>query len=375
MSTFIDMLEQPFISDILAQTMCWIIGEYAYLAVEYDQNKVLEQVSDLLDNKYFQDDSVVKGWVLTALGKLVAHTGLWPAIVASRVSAMLKSSSADLHQRAAELLALVKQIDLMRRVLPCDASCEDIDVEAGLACLNPLVSAARARGAKPYYSAAERQSVKKRILAEEKERMRSAAFKFSPYERTAENPPRTAAPAPSPLFAGLSNAPATAAAASPGRDVEESHASFASGSVLNVATKRWGKGGDLARLPTPDMGGGPHAGGYNTESSNAEESVHTLLNSYSDIPAASPSYVIGAAPTLTFELSAAQSKKQQLANSLFGGGAPAANKPSARISKARIVAGGAGAGMLEQCSNLFCNSQSNVHLFLMSVHLSSCARA
>ena len=44
------------------------------------------------------DDLETKGWVLTALTKLVAQTGLWPAAVATRVTRFLSSISVDLQE-------------------------------------------------------------------------------------------------------------------------------------------------------------------------------------------------------------------------------------------------------------------------------------
>ena len=52
----------------------------------------------------------------------------------------------NLQQRAQEILGLVQQKALLPRVLPKDASCEDIDVKSGLQCLKPYVEAALQQG-------------------------------------------------------------------------------------------------------------------------------------------------------------------------------------------------------------------------------------
>lgn len=36
-SSYIDLLEVTSLPDVLVQTMAWVVGEYAYLAVDYDQ--------------------------------------------------------------------------------------------------------------------------------------------------------------------------------------------------------------------------------------------------------------------------------------------------------------------------------------------------
>ncbi len=77
----------------------------------------------------------------------------------------------------------------MRRVLPLDASCEDIDVsvhpslidiqiDINLPFLNGLVQEARGRGAKPYRPLAERESAKRAARGTLRQRCASHAVKL-----------------------------------------------------------------------------------------------------------------------------------------------------------------------------------------------------
>lgn len=129
--SYIDLLEEQNMPDILVQTMSWVVGEYAYLAKDYDMSVVLELMGELLDRN-FEDDLVTKGWIISGITKLVAQTGLLPAVVRSKMEKWQASLSADLQQRCTEVLGLVRNGGLMRTVLPCDASCEDLEVSEGV---------------------------------------------------------------------------------------------------------------------------------------------------------------------------------------------------------------------------------------------------
>lgn len=125
--SYIELLEEPALPDILVQTMSWVVGEYAYLATDYDISVILDLMGELLDRTY-EDDLATKGWIITSITKLVAQTGLLPATVRSKMEVWQSSVSPDLQQRCSEALALVRNGTLMRRVFPCDASCEDLEV-------------------------------------------------------------------------------------------------------------------------------------------------------------------------------------------------------------------------------------------------------
>jgi AP-4 complex subunit epsilon-1 len=96
---FMQLLEtNPVIPERLVHALCWVIGEYAYLGKDdYDQAAVMEMIVGLLGRKYTTDFET-KGWVLSALSKLVAHNGIYPEAVRVEVLKFKSSSSVNLQR-------------------------------------------------------------------------------------------------------------------------------------------------------------------------------------------------------------------------------------------------------------------------------------
>lgn len=83
----------------------------------------------------------VKGWVVSALGKLAAQAGrpLTPD-AAALVEAAARSEAVELQQRALEVQALLRTpAATQRAVLPYDAAAEDVGVDPDLPFLDGYV--------------------------------------------------------------------------------------------------------------------------------------------------------------------------------------------------------------------------------------------
>lgn len=303
--SYIDVLEEPTLPDLLVQTIAWVVGEYSYLAEDYDQEIVLQLVCELL-NRSFDDDAKTKGWIITAIAKMVSQTGLFPNAVRDTLQSWLASSSCDIQQRCAEVLALVQNGALMRDALPLDASCEDLDVDTNLSFLDSIVGSALANGARPY------EPMAVRICQEPTEQQSShvlSTFKFEPYEAPPD--PDSLQTTISNMYRGNGDTSLSAMSANQqqssqktsygteiGATGDQPGSSFAvqakSTAGLQVKTKRWGKGGDLLKRQQQQLqevskktnnqsneqdGGGLPVSG--TESTHNESVLDTIVSTTS----------------------------------------------------------------------------------------------
>eukprot|EP00730_Choanoeca_flexa_P017685 TRINITY_DN8548_c0_g3_i3.p1 TRINITY_DN8548_c0_g3~~TRINITY_DN8548_c0_g3_i3.p1 ORF type:complete len:1290 (+),score=355.63 TRINITY_DN8548_c0_g3_i3:32-3871(+) len=258
-SSYIDLLEVANLPDVLVQTMAWVVGEYAYLAADYDQEVVLELMGELLDRSY-QSNAVTKGWILSAIVKLIAQTGLCPAPIKAQLQSLTSHASVNLQQRAVEALALLRNGTVMQQVFPTDASCEDLEVNPDLPFLDGVVAQALAQGHSPYKPAAERAPKPQAVAPQPEASRLESAFKFEAYDAPVE-------PANEGLFAGIggrggsnSGASSVKGASTPasgastpvtGRKVIEGRKLNKPSTGLQVTKKRWGRAGDLTKKAEP----------------------------------------------------------------------------------------------------------------------------
>ena len=244
--SFMELLARPKLADKLVQAVCWVVGEYAYLADEYDKEAVIEELVSLLDRPH-ENRNETNGWVMAALLKLTSQTGIYPEALATKVESLKDSRCVDIQQRCYELLRLRQQPAVMSRVLPLDSSSEDMEVDVDLSFLTGFVQQALANGADPYVPRAERESTLEAPGGDSIEAP-EAAMKFDAYEA-----PK--ADIHSSLFAGIGakTGPTTPsmpavdeAEASSGHSVESVLAppKAAGGLASTGKPRRWGKGGD-----------------------------------------------------------------------------------------------------------------------------------
>lgn len=341
--SYIELLEKPKIPDLLVCTMCWVVGEYAYLAPDYDQTIVLELLVMLLDRK-FQDDLAVKCWVVSAIAKMVARAGELPPALRAKIDRLKQSHSLEIQQRCYELTLLLHNPAVMRRVLPTDASCEDIETDVNLTFLDGYVTQALRAGCKAYVPASQRAPTIE-LMAELPQ---PPALKFEAYAR----PKDMRAEESAALFAGISR-PAPSIPLPMGTlPSMESDLPISSTEVpaalphstagIQVTQRRWGKKGDMLKA---------------TEDANAEP-AHTVPSFTHAAPAVQPAPSAAVTTDLLAEdsscnpfqpaqpetssisgsrdtpvLSQDEMRKQQLASALFATGA--AKPKKARISRAK----------------------------------------
>lgn len=103
-----------------------VLGEYFFLKAETKPEVVLDKLGRLLDQSSVTSET--KGWIMAAITKLSSHT-VCPNTVAEVAQKYTTSLDTVLRQHAFELKHLNEDRDLIRRVLPLDASCEDIEVQ------------------------------------------------------------------------------------------------------------------------------------------------------------------------------------------------------------------------------------------------------
>eukprot|EP00049_Salpingoeca_infusionum_P018063 m.355581 g.355581 ORF g.355581 m.355581 type:complete len:1244 (+) comp17286_c0_seq1:170-3901(+) len=339
--SYIDLLEEPNLPDILVQTMAWVVGEYSYVTDEYDQQVILQLMCELLDRTYV-DNATTKGWILTSISKLISRTGMFPPAVREKVTLWLSSMSSDLQQRSRELLALASQPALMQQVLPLDASCEDLEVDSNLSFLDGIVQSALASGARAYIPA-EQRAPKPQALVEPETTHIESTFRFEAYDAPAEPKPLIAAAPPSSAAGSATQTATQSGQSSPklGRVTKPEEPS----SSLVVGTKRWSRGGDLkkkqqqteqvAQEPQPDNAlvdtGAGAADGTTLIPTDASSSSTKAAPSPKSSPVPSRKQP---ATTTTRSL---DPDKQALADELFGGSssATATTPPATRRSRAR----------------------------------------
>lgn len=136
-SQYYELLEKPVLPDNLVQVLCWVLGEYGYLV---DGTQVLDIATRLCAVIKRQLTHVsTRNWVLGALVKLVAQLGQAPSQVTELAQKYARSADVTLAKYANELLVFREHMDVMKAVLPLDASCEDLETDRSLSFLNGYV--------------------------------------------------------------------------------------------------------------------------------------------------------------------------------------------------------------------------------------------
>jgi len=138
------------IPKILVETVAWVLGEYAYLSEEYSLDEILEALCSLARKR--GGSLSQRRFLVAAIMKLVAQMGNCPPCAAHVIDEYTKSSDVDLQQRCLEFQNLLTSAtDVLGKVLPVDASCEDVDADVNLSFLNGYVMEAKqVRGCMDY---------------------------------------------------------------------------------------------------------------------------------------------------------------------------------------------------------------------------------
>jgi AP-4 complex subunit epsilon-1 len=336
---FLDLLNKPKLPTVLAKTMAWVLGEYGYLSTSCSKEIIMSKLCDLASSSW---EAETKCSVVTALAKLIAQAGTCPQKVLSQVTFFSQSKNLDLQQRCIEILALLKQSDIMVDVLPVDASCEDIDIDEELSFLNGFIAEAIHLGARRY----DPPESFLKMLEGDDGSDKKAALKITPYEMPKIPAPVSAAlssvlpsvgsPAfpsgPTPLGPALTNqqGPALSIATAQGNQ------------LLNArgAQQVWGKKPEppLPAPPAPEPQPSPKQQkppAMNGSSPVVSSSLNASAGQWGGQPtsqAAASSPVVPPAPPAPKVLT----EKEKMAQALFGGissGKPGASSSSAAGKK------------------------------------------
>lgn len=171
--------------------VCWILGEYGSLVQSLSNcdlsiTDVQEKLCELI--QISNPDKTLQGYILTAILKLSSKQMENTTIdVEDLVRKSLSSKSIDLQQRALELQSLTgRNKDFIQRVLPFDASCEDLnaqlkDIEK-LSFLNNFVEEALRNGANAYVPESERDDFGV-SLAQEKPDIPLPGLRYEAYQK------------------------------------------------------------------------------------------------------------------------------------------------------------------------------------------------
>ncbi|XP_067827542.1 AP-4 complex subunit epsilon-1 [Heptranchias perlo] len=161
------------------QVMSWVLGEYSYLKTEVRPEDIIQKLHCLLEK--YSANLETKAWILSAITKLFRLTPnvkILPEIMQNYGNSMDSCS----RQQSFELKQLVENREIMNTVLPLDASCDDIVVDASLSFLDGFVADALGHGAAPYKPHHQRQEER---LSEEK------VLNFEPYGLSFATSPQT----------------------------------------------------------------------------------------------------------------------------------------------------------------------------------------
>lgn len=151
------------------QVMSWVLGEYSSLVADVDPEVILTKLHSLLKKTFVTSETKV--WIMAAVTKIASRTSC-SKTVDKLIREFSNSLDTYMRQYAFELKHLCEDKALMKTLLPFDASCNDMVVDASLSFLDGFVAEGLGRGAAPYKPHHQRQEEK---LSQEK------ALNFEPY--------------------------------------------------------------------------------------------------------------------------------------------------------------------------------------------------
>ncbi|PKU48105.1 ap-4 complex subunit epsilon-1 [Limosa lapponica baueri] len=147
----------------------WVLGEYSSLATDVDPEVILTKLHRLLKKTSITPETKV--WIMAAVTKTASRTSC-SKTVDKLIQEFSNSLDTCMRQYAFELKHLCEDKAVMKKLLPFDASCNDMVVDASLSFLDGFVAEGLGRGAAPYKPHHQRQEEK---LSQEK------ALNFEPY--------------------------------------------------------------------------------------------------------------------------------------------------------------------------------------------------
>ncbi|XP_067874098.1 AP-4 complex subunit epsilon-1 [Heterodontus francisci] len=260
------------------QVMSWVLGEYSYLKTEAKPEDIVQKLHCLLGK--CSANLETKAWIFSAITKLfnvILNVRVFPEIMQNYGNSM----DSCLRQCSFELKQLVENREIMNAVLPLDASCDDIVVDASLSFLDGFVADALGRGAAPYKPHHQRQEEK---LSQGK------VLNFEPYGLSFATSPQTSSVTGRQSPTGLSFSSEISC------NSTETGLKDSDSLKLDGVKKVWGKEGYLRKKKESKE--------ETFSSPNSESKVTSEYSSTAEI---------------TTSVSAEEQEKQLLASSLFVG--------------------------------------------------------
>ena len=190
---YFDLSEMPDLSDLVVQILSWTLGEYAYVSTDFELDRVVDRLCDLMEREFSKPETRV--WIVSALMKLSAQMGHCSPTVLEYAQMYKHSSDTDMAQRCSEILVMATEMQAAQYALPVDASCEDVEEDLELTFLDAYVQQALDSGASEYNP---RKLSSTRGDGTEIRENRGLSLRFEAYERPPD-PFVQATPAPVPI--------------------------------------------------------------------------------------------------------------------------------------------------------------------------------
>eukprot|EP01137_Pigoraptor_chileana_P031775 Opistho-2@20145 len=335
--------------DVLVKVMVWVLGEYGIYSGIISPDGLVDALCEWLDKPFISTEA--RGWIVSALTKVVAQLGSVPPIVLQCIEKHSHSASIDTQQRCRELLELSEDMGVMATMLPVDASCEDLEVDPDLGFLDHFVAEALASGAQRYLRPDERAALvpQSESRVSLKDQPKPSSLNFEPYDAPVLRQPHVA-PATFEELRQSSTASASGVLsqsndrplAAPDAAVVREELSIADIPVTNVK-RVWGRQGyakdDHISANRPDA----HSSSHVDAQSTASASTIAALPTAQTPRASTDAPVAWTQPALTDAATPAERKRHELASALFSGVA-STGASSAVSSTATSLSNSANAG-------------------------------
>ncbi|KAH6783531.1 Adaptin family protein [Perilla frutescens var. hirtella] len=159
--SYLQIMGEPKLPSAFLQVICWVLGEYGTADGKYSASYITGKLCDVAEAH--PEDDTVKTYAVTGIMKIYSFeiaAGRTVDILPecqSLIEDMLASHSTDLQQRAYELQAILTlDAQTVKKIMPADSTCEDIEIDKSLSFLDGYVQQAIENGAQPYIPESER---------------------------------------------------------------------------------------------------------------------------------------------------------------------------------------------------------------------------
>ncbi|KAJ8510581.1 hypothetical protein OPV22_001015 [Ensete ventricosum] len=328
--SYLRILREPKLPSLFLQVICWVLGEYGTADGKYSAAYIIGKLCDVTEALLCDD--TVKAYAISAIMKICAFeiaegrkVEMLPECQ-SLIDELSTSHSTDLQQRAYELQAfLCLESQAVERVMPLDASCEDIEIDKNLTFLKDFVQQSIENGARPYIPESERSGMSNvsNFKSQYQHEASSHMLRFEAYELPRPSPahviPQVSVPTP---IADLVPVPETTYNSKTSQASKLPSVTDASSAAhglklhLDGVQRRWGR-------PTYSSSSGPSS----TTSTEKTTNGVTHIDGVSSQPRDKLNESRRQQPEVSAE-------KQKLAASLFGGSAGKTEKKATSTQRA-----------------------------------------